>query len=290
MFLHTDLNDYRFTYTEKGSGEPIVFVHGSVSDFRTWSKQQEEFSRHYNTYAYSRRYHWPNQKISDSEDYSMKQHVEDLEAFIKMTVSKPVHLVGHSYGAFVCLLLAIQYQHLVRTLVLAEPPVITLFVSNSPKPSEILKLLFSRPRTAAAIIRFGARGVGPATAEVKHGNLDKAVEIFGKATLGGEAYAKLSNERLEQVRSNLIEAEFLGSGYPSLDINNIRQIDIPTLLVYSQNGPKLFHLLLDRLHELLPDATRELITEASHIVHEDNAVAYNSAVLTFIDKQSGLKL
>lgn len=128
----------------------------------------------------------------------MIQHVEDLEAFIKMTINKPVHLVGHSYGAFVCLLLAMQHPSLVRTLVLAEPPVITLFVSNSPRPSEILKHLFSRPRTAAAIIKFGARGVGPATAEVKRGNLDQAIEIFGKATLGGEAYAKLSNERLEQ--------------------------------------------------------------------------------------------
>lgn len=283
--LQIDLNDYRFNYAEEGTGYPIIFVHGSVSDYRTWSKQQEEFSKFYNTFAYSRRYHWPNQKISGNEDYSMKQHVQDLEAFIRMTIKKPVHLVGHSYGAFVCLLLAMQYQNLVRTLVLAEPPVITLFVSNSPRPVEILKLLFSRPKTAAAIMKFGARGVGPAKAEVKRGNLDQAIEIFGAATLGNNAYANLSDERLEQVRSNLIKAEFLGSGYPSLDITSIRQINIPALLVYSQNSPRLFHLLLDRLNELLPDATQELITEASHIMHEDNADAYNSAVLTFIDKQ-----
>jgi len=45
------------------------------------------------------------------------------------------------------------------------------------------------------------------------------------------------------------------------------------------HAPGLFHLLMDRLHELLPDATRELVTETSQIMHQDNAVAYNSAVL-----------
>ncbi|NIT60692.1 MAG: alpha/beta fold hydrolase, partial [Aliifodinibius sp.] len=72
------------------------------------------------------------------------------------------HLVGHSYGAFLSLLLAMRQPDYVRTLVLAEPPAITLFVSNNPKPLEILKLLVSRPRTAAAIIKFGAKGVTPA--------------------------------------------------------------------------------------------------------------------------------
>jgi pimeloyl-ACP methyl ester carboxylesterase len=279
-----ELNDYRFTYVEKGTGDPIIFVHGSVSDYRTWSKQQDEIGMFYHTIAYSRRFHWPNQKISEKEDYSMEQHVKDLEAFIRMTVNKPVHLVGHSYGAFVCLLLSMQHQNLVRTLVLSEPPVITLFVSNSPRPFEILRLLFSRPKTAAAIILFGANGLGPATAEVKRGNLDRAIEIFGKTTLGSKAYAKLSDERLAQVKDNLIKAEFIGSRYPPMDSNGIRHIKIPALLVTGQNSPRLFHLLLDRLNALIPDTKQELITGASHIMHEDNADAYNTAVISFIDK------
>jgi hypothetical protein len=78
------------------------------------------------------------------------------------------------YGAFVRLLLAIREPGLARTLVLAEPPVITLFVSNSPKPSEILRLMLSRPRTAVSIVRFGATGVGPATAAAKRGDTEAA--------------------------------------------------------------------------------------------------------------------
>jgi pimeloyl-ACP methyl ester carboxylesterase len=168
-----ELNKYKFNYIESGKGDFLVFVHGSASDYRTWGKQLEEFGKYYHAIAYSRRFHFPNEQISDKDDYSMTQHVEDLEVFLKFLSDKPVHLVGHSYGAFVCLLLAIKNPQLVRTLVLAEPPVVTLYVSNTPKPGEIIKLLLSKPKTAWAIIKFGAKGIAPATAALKQNNMEK---------------------------------------------------------------------------------------------------------------------
>lgn len=278
-------NDYVFELVEKGQGETVVFVHGSVSDYRTWQKQQEEFSKRHHTISYSRRFHWPNEQISEYEDYSMFQHMEDLEALIKK-LNDSVHLIGHSYGAFICLLFAIKSPHLIKSLVLSEPPVVTLFVSNSPKPMEILKLLLSRPRTAMALIKLGVKGIEPATKEVKNGNLKKAIEIFGKATLGVHTYTNLSDSRMEQVYNNVIKAEFVGSGFPPIDENKIREIKIPTLLISGRNSPKIFHFLLDRLMELLPKAKRKIIEDASHISHEDNALDYNETVLSFIEEHS----
>jgi pimeloyl-ACP methyl ester carboxylesterase len=220
------INDYDFEYVEEGNGETVVFVHGSVSDYRTWQKQQPEFSKYYHTISYSRRFHWPNEKISEQEDYSMHQHVDDLENLIKK-LNGTVHLIGHSYGAFVCLMLAMKSPQLIKSLVLSEPPLITLYVSNSPKALEILKLLFSRPKTAVALIKLGAKGIEPATKEVQRGNIKEAIEIFGKATLGLETYAKLSDSRMEQIYENVIKAEFVGSGFPPLDQRKIREIKVP---------------------------------------------------------------
>jgi pimeloyl-ACP methyl ester carboxylesterase len=150
-----------------GNGEPLVLVHGSASDYRTWHNQREEFAQDFKVITFSRRYHWPNDPIPEEADYSMSQHVDDFQALLHSLNSGPVHIVGHSYGAFLGLLLAMREPALVRTLVLAEPPVITLFVSNQPKPLEILRLLLTRPRTATAIIKLGAQGLGPATAAAK---------------------------------------------------------------------------------------------------------------------------
>jgi len=212
----------------------------------------------------------------------MTEHIDDLEALLDSLAVGPVHLVGHSYGAFVAVLLASRQPRRVRTLVLAEPPVITLFVSNKPKPSELLRLLLHRPRTAAAIVRFGSTGVGPATAAARRGDMDRAMRIFGTAVLGAEFYRRLSSSRLDQVRANSIKAEFLGSGYPPLGDEDLRRMQVPTLLVSGQRSPNLFHRLLDRLEELLPHTERVEIPGGSHIMHEDNAVAYNAAVRTFL--------
>lgn len=281
-----ELNDYSFEYIEQGNGEPVVFVHGSASDYRTWQTQQNEFAKHFRTIIYSRRYHWPNKPIEEGADYSMKEHIYDLEALLHSLNAVPAHLVGHSYGAFVCLLLASLVPRLVRSLVLAEPPAITLFVSNTPKPGELLRLLIKRPRTAAAIIKIGVTGFGPAASAAKQNKMEEALNAFGRAVLGEKTFENLSAERLEQARANLIKAELIGSGFPPINAHEVKAINKPTLMINGENSPALFHRLMDRLAELLPEAQRIKIPSASHIMHEDNSIAYNDAVLSFLKEQS----
>ncbi|NIR47278.1 alpha/beta hydrolase [candidate division KSB1 bacterium] len=69
--------------------------------------------------VYSRRYHWLNEQIAEGIDYSMTEHVDDLQTLLHSFGAVQAHLVGHSYGAFLCLLLAIKEPRFVRTLVLA---------------------------------------------------------------------------------------------------------------------------------------------------------------------------
>lgn len=280
------LNQYSFAYNQTGQGHPLVLVHGSVSDYRTWEGQFKAFGKRYATISYSRRFHRPNIPIGPEEDYSFNQHVSDLEAFLDEITSEPVHLVGHSYGAFVCLMLACKNPGQIRTLTLAEPPVITLYVSNSPKLAELLKVLVSRPKTALALIRLGAKGIEPASAALKKGNKEQALDIFGKAVLGASSYSNLSNERKEQAKANLIKAEFLGSGFPKPDKEAIKNLHLPVLLIGGENSPAIFGHLSRSLHEMLPNSGQITISDASHNMHEDNPEGFNEAVLEFIGKNS----
>jgi len=283
-----DIEGTRFEYHENGSGEPVVFVHGSASDHRTWRFQRDVFAEQFRTITYSRRYHWPNEPIHDGVDYAMAEHVDDLQKVIRSLDATPAHLVGHSYGAFLCLLLAMRAPDLVRTLILAEPPVITLFVSNTPKPLELLKLLVTRPRTAAAIIKFGATGVAPASKAFQKGDMEAGVRAFGDAVFGSGGYDRLPEPRKEQVQDNLsnVKAELLGSGFVPLDGEQVQRVQVPTLLVTGEHSIGLFHRLMDRLGELLPHAERIEIPGASHMMHEDNASEYNAAVFSFISRHS----
>ena len=270
-------------YVESGSGQPVVLVHGSASDHRTWEQQMAVFAAEFRVVNYSRRYHLPNEPPVDGAEYSMSDQVDDLEQLILSLEITQAHIVGHSYGAYLALMVAIRNPTLVGSLVLAEPPVIPLFTSFPPKPHEILRLLVTRPRTALPVIRFAATGLGPATAAARKGDMDAAMAHFGKAVLGSSAFNGLSQSRLEQVRNNFSKSELLSDSFMTpLDEKDVASIKARTLLVTGEKSPIFLHRLTDRLEELMPNTSRVDIPNASHIMHEDNATAYNKAVLSFL--------
>ncbi len=112
-------------YVEKGSGTAVIFVHGSLSDSGYWSDQIGAFAERYRAISYSRRYNYPNDNPA-RPGYSAVVDAEDLAAFTDTLHLGKVVLIGHSYGALTALFLAAKHPELVRALVLAEPPAVSL--------------------------------------------------------------------------------------------------------------------------------------------------------------------
>jgi len=120
------VNDLTLHYIELGQGTPVLLVHGTLEDYRTWDGQLEALSKGYRLISYSRRYHYPNEWPKDSTDFSVTIHARDLAAFIKALNLPPVHLIGHSYGAYIAFLVARDHPEVIRSLTLGEPPVMPL--------------------------------------------------------------------------------------------------------------------------------------------------------------------
>lgn len=277
-----DIDGARLTFFDEGRGEPVVLVHGSASDYRIWEGQREQLAAHSRLITYSRRYHWPNAPVPQGVDYSMREQLDDLQRLLRSLDAVPAHLVGHSSGALLCLALAMEAPELVRSLGLAEPPIVTLFVSDPPKPLELVKLAATHPRTAVAIIRFGVKGIMPARKAFEAGHPEAGTRAFGDAVLGPGGYDRLPEARRAQVRDNIrnLEADVLSSEHLPLNEREVRRVRVPTLIVTGQQSIPLFHRLADHLEELLPDATQVQIPGASHAMQEDNPSAFNAAVLS----------
>lgn len=207
------VNGTTLTYREEGAGEPVVFVHGGLSDLRTWEPQVPVIGASFRAVTYSRRYARPGEDIPPGVDDQMIPHVEDLAAFLQAIDAAPAHLVGNSWGAFVCLLTAVRHPELVRSLVLEEPPVLPLYVSWPPRLREVIGLALRRPRTAIAIAAFGATVVGPTEKAFRRGRDEAAMLTFARGVLGKEHLERLPGARMHQMRENLAtaKAEFLGA-------------------------------------------------------------------------------
>src|SRR5690606_39247089 len=83
-------------HVERGSGTPIVLVHGSGSDFREWGTQLEGLSADHRVIAYSRRYHWPNDPPREGDTWRLLDHAADLAALIEGLGIAPAHVAGSS--------------------------------------------------------------------------------------------------------------------------------------------------------------------------------------------------
>src|SRR6266540_3860416 len=157
------VNGVDLAYVEQGQGEPVLFIHGGVGDYRAWDQQMDAFGAGYRAIALSCRGYWPNPKLRPDESITLDTFVDDLAKFVQALDAGPVHLVGHSSpGGFGSLRLASRHPEFLRTLVLLEPPAFPLLgVSIPPRPAQVIKLLIRHPRAGIGFIKFGAKGCAP---------------------------------------------------------------------------------------------------------------------------------
>jgi pimeloyl-ACP methyl ester carboxylesterase len=101
-------NGMTLHYVEQGSGPPLIFVHGSLSDYWYWQEQVEAFAQHYHVIDYSRRYNYPNDN-KPVPNYSAITDAEDLAQVIKTLHVRAADVIGHSYGALDGLFLAARH-------------------------------------------------------------------------------------------------------------------------------------------------------------------------------------
>jgi non-heme chloroperoxidase len=277
-----DLNDYTFNYVETGVGAPVIFVHGSINDFRIWDNQIDSFSKHFNTISYSRRYHYPNQQQPDGY-YTVQQHSNDLFAFIKELRLDTVNLVGSSYGAYICLDLAIKNPEEVKTLVLGEPPILPLLVDNPTNIISLLALLFKDFTTGKSLLSFAIKAIEPAKKQLSKDNMEDGVRLFANGVLGEGGYENLPPEAQETLNDNALALKMeLSQDLPQFAETEAAEMNVPTLLVYGKESPKFFHAISDKLYKLLNNCERITIPDTSHDVHLGKPSLYNQKVMEFI--------
>ena len=282
-------DDGRLYYAERGGGDAVVLVHGGLSDGRTWQRQLETLSTSHRVIAYTRRDHHAPRSLAEAPD-QMGKDIQDLASLIDKLDLAPVHVVGHSWGAFVCLWLSIRRPELVRSLVLAEPPFLPLFVSSPPKPQELIRMFAISPTTAMAVLKFGMRGYATPTSVVKR---DGAL-MFARSPMGmpmGQNHDASAESSRSEGRDNLeaLRSEFLANNFGPLSDELLEQVRVPVLLLTGQDSPAFLTRLIDRLEQLLPDSRRVTIPEASHFMHEDNPEAFNREVQEFWAQLPGIQ-
>jgi pimeloyl-ACP methyl ester carboxylesterase len=97
-------------------GEPVVLLHGGLSNTENWEKQiLPAVEKTHQPFAYDRTAHGRT-KIRDGFMHFDFQ-VEEFIAYVEKVIKKPVHVIGWSDGGNIGLLAAIKRPDLIKSLV-----------------------------------------------------------------------------------------------------------------------------------------------------------------------------
>ncbi|TVP85069.1 MAG: alpha/beta hydrolase [Acholeplasmataceae bacterium] len=114
--MFVKINDIEMYYEKRGTGTPVVMLHGNREDHTIFLPLARKLEAYYTLYLVDARNHG---KTTKTGVYDYQQMTRDIHAFImQLKLSKPV-VFGFSDGGIVGLMLASRHPNLLSKLIVA---------------------------------------------------------------------------------------------------------------------------------------------------------------------------
>lgn len=246
----------------------VVCLHSNASSSSQWRTLMDQLAPEFHvlapdSYGAGKSPPWPTERpLTLSDELSLLEpvfaHVGDGFA-----------LVGHSYGAAMALVAAVQQPARIRALLLYEPTLFGLLDAQSPPPN------------AADGIRAA---VAEALEALSAGERSSAAEIFIDYWMGKGAFATRSAGQRASIEATIVNIghwsrALLGEPTP---IEAYRELRVPTLLMVGQNSPPSSRAVAGRLAQLLPEVETVEFDGLGHMAPITHPEPVNAAIASFL--------
>lgn len=257
----------RMPYVASGAGEALLFVHGSLCDYRYWDRQTEVLSNGFRCVAVSLSHYWPLDEASASSTFSLRAHVDELAEFIVAMHLGPVHLVGHSRGACVAFQLAHAYPDLVNTLTLADPGG-PLQIDGKPEAALPPATMALRAKVANLI---------------ESGAIEAGLELFVDSVSMPGIWRKspASFRSMATANAATLPKQFRDP-MPAYTRAAAAALTCPTLLIEGERSPRMYRDNVATLAGWVKHVDKRTVAGASHGMNVTHAAAFNRLLRAFL--------
>jgi pimeloyl-ACP methyl ester carboxylesterase len=239
---YLDVNGVHTYYEVHGAGEPLVLLHGGLCLIETFAQQTPILAKHFRVFLPERRGHG---RTPDTEgQITFQLMADDTVAFMHALGLEEAHLIGHSDGATVGYLVAMQHPELVRKLVSIGG-------------------------------NFHAIGLYPQP------HIPRPDVVRGAIAELKAMYERLSPDGPDHYPIVLAKLERMWAEEPTLTTTELASIRAPTLVVVGDGDViRPEHTL--ELFRAVPAAQLCVVPDSSHFVMNEKPKFVNRAILDFL--------
>jgi esterase len=262
-----EVNGYPITYQDAGSGPTVVLVHGSITDYRTWEPTVEGLSSRFRVIAPSLRHYFPEPWDGVGSDFTIEQHAADIATLVRSLAVGQVHLLGWSRGALVAVETARQAPELIKTLILEDG-----MVSLAGEETESMRLANASTDQRLNNLK----------SNIQRSEFERGAQELVDALNGSGAWLRMPPDRRQMMLDN-IHTGVAGARKP-IPREVLSALKMPMLLLTGENSPKAYAEFYDTLRTIRICGATVVIPNAAHLMHADNPVAFNEALMSFLDR------
>jgi pimeloyl-ACP methyl ester carboxylesterase len=258
--MEAEINGVRLPYVEQGAGEPMVFVHGFVSDLRIWQPIKDEIAKKYRFIAYTQRYFGTGPWNDDGELFSVGTLSDDLVKFIVSLKAGPVHLVAWSYGGQVATVAALKNPSLVRSLIPYEPSVMSVLPEASAE---------------GKIAREDrAKMLAPSVAASKANDSIK--------TPGGSYRESEALQTMVEENARTTPLALAATPPPDVTYDMLKNFSKPTLVMRGEKTYTAYVLINEAISKFVPGAKQVVLPNVNHDGPLRDPKQFSGAIVEFL--------
>lgn len=265
-------NGVTLNYVRGGQGDPLIFIHGAMGDWRAWAPQWEAFTALYDCISYSRRYSFPNANAMASPDHGALVEARDLRLFMDVLGLDRAILVGSSYGGFTALALAIESPERIAAIVAVEPP--------------MMRYAEMDEDGAAIAAKFRETTVLPSRAAFQRGDDAEGTRILteGIVERGGKRRTP-PPEVMKGRMQNALAARMLALSsdeFPLLAPDKLAAVPMPVLLLSGEETAPVHAAIFRSVVRHMPNAQSRIVEGSGHSVSRQQPERFNEVALGFL--------
>jgi len=261
-----------------GAGPPLVMLHGLTGSHAEYVRLVPGLCAQAQSYLLDLRGHGQSGRVE--QGYHLANYGRDVAAFMQQVVRQPAVLLGHSLGGLVALWVAANAPHLLRGLVLSEPPLTTL---QMPQFREtVMYASFVSLRSKLQHYYANGASLEQMITFVEQSPVDVKRTMLDVATPEAICARAIQLHQLDPaVLEPALDGTLLGTDQPDALLAQV-QCPVHLLVGQAQRGSIVRVPDMQRVLAQVPHGTHASIAGAGHALHLEQPAAVVDEVVQFL--------